>query len=103
MTIAIEYIGVGSFSILGGGGGNPARQISILGGGGGGYCQKYIYACMYIHIYAHTCVKCPYTSAYMHTHVCMHAQPMHTYILHPDMKIIKIKASDLYVKTATNI
>ena len=33
----------------------------------------------------------------------MHAQPMQTYILHPDMKIIKIKASDLYEKTATNI
>ena len=89
MTIAIEYIGVGSFSILGGGGANQARQISILGGGGGVTAKStYTHACTY------TC---------MHTHVCMHAQPMHTYILHPDMKIIKIKASDLYVKTATNI
>ena len=34
----------------------------------------------------------------MHTHVYMHAQPMQTYILYPNMKIIKIKASDLYKK-----
>ena len=39
----------------------------------------------------------------MHTYVCMHAQPMQTYILHPDMKIIKIKASNIYEKTATKI
>ena len=31
-------------------------------------------------------------------YACMHAQPMQTYILHDDMKIIKIKASDLYEK-----
>ena len=36
----------------------------------------------------------------MHTHVCMHAQPMQTYILHPNMKIIKSKASDLYEKNS---
>ena len=89
-------IGVGSFSILGGGGGgaNPARPTSILGGGG--YCQKYIFACVCMYMYAHTCVKYSYTHACMH--VCMHAQPMQTYILHPDMKIIKIKASDLCEK-----
>ena len=35
----------------------------------------------------------------------MYAQPkpMQTYILQADMKIIKIKASDLYKKTAKNI
>ena len=31
-------------------------------------------------------------------HACIYAQPMQTYILHPNMKIIKIKASDLYEK-----
>ena len=36
----------------------------------------------------------------MHTHVCMHAQPMQACILHPDIKIIKIKASDLYEKNS---
>ena len=40
-----------------------------------------------------------YTHACMHTDVCMHVQPMQTYISYPDMKIIKIKASDLYEKT----
>ena len=54
---------------------------------------------MHMHMYAHTCVKYSYTYACMHTHVCMHAQPMQTYILHPNMKIIKTKAS--YEKTAT--
>ena len=48
----------------------------------------------------------------MHTHVfnihtpmhaCTYAQPMQTYILHPNMKIIKIKASDLYEKQQKNI
>ena len=38
-----------------------------------------------------------------HMYVCMHAQPMQTYILHPNMKIIKINASHLYEKTATKI
>ena len=36
----------------------------------------------------------------MHTHVCMHAQPMQACILHPDIKIIKIKESDLYEKNS---
>ena len=41
--LGVVYIGVGSFLILGGGGGpNPARPTSILKGGGAGYCQKYI-------------------------------------------------------------
>ena len=31
-------------------------------------------------------------------YACMHAQPMQTYILNPDMKIVQIKASDLYEK-----
>ena len=86
------------------GGNKPsAANFNILWGGGGWYCQKYIYTYMHIHMYAHTCVKCSYTHACMHTNVWMHAQPMHSYILHPDVKIIKIKASDLYEKTATNI
>ena len=57
---------------------------------GEGYCQKYIYACLYMHMYAHTCVKYSYTHACTHTHVCMRVQPMQTYVLYPDMKIIKI-------------
>ena len=84
------------FNIGGGGGANPAQPTSILGGGGG--CKKYLYACVHMHIYAHTCVQYSNTHACMHTHVCMHAQPMQTYILHPNMKIIKIKASYLYEK-----
>ena len=84
------------FNIGGGGGGgaNSARPTSILWGVG--YCQKYIYACVHMHMYAHACVEYAYTHACMHTHVCMHAQSMHTYILHPDMKIIKIKAMNLH-------
>ena len=40
----------------------------------------------------------------MHAHACMHAYTAYTaYILHLDMKIIKIKASDLYEKTAIDI
>ena len=41
----------------------------------------------------------------MHAHTCTHmyAKPMQTYIFHPNMKIIKIKASYLYEKTATKI
>ena len=61
-----------------GGGANPAQPTSILGGG---IYQKYIYACVHMHMYAHTCVKYLYTHACMHTHVCMYAQPMQTYIL----------------------
>ena len=71
----LESIGVGSFLILGGGGGWGG-----WGGGGGkpsatifntwGYCKKYIYARVHMHMYAHTCVKYSYTHAYMHTHAC---------------------------------
>ena len=71
--------------------------------GEGGVMPKVLYACVHMHIYAHTCVKYSYTHACMHTHVSMHAQPMQTHILHPDMKIIKIKESDLYEKTESNI
>ena len=51
-----------------------------------------------MHMYAHTCVKYSNTHACMHAHVCMHAQPMQAYILHHDLKIFKIKESDLYEK-----
>ena len=78
-----------NFNTWGGGGGLVSR---------GWYCQKYIYACVYMHMCAHTYVKYSYTHACMHTHNSTHAQPMQTYILHPDMKIIKIKASNLYEK-----
>ena len=45
------------FNMGGGGGGgvNPARPTSILEGD----CQKYIYPCVHMHMYAHTCVKYP--------------------------------------------
>ena len=45
----------------------------------------------------------------MHTHVlnihtpmdvCMHIQHMQAYILHPDMKVIKLKGSDLFEKNS---
>ena len=36
--------------------------------------------------------------ACIHVRACMHAHPMQPYILHPNKKIIKIKASDLYKK-----
>ena len=55
-----------------------------------------------MHMYAHTPVKYSYNHACMHTDVCMHVQTLQTYILHPDMKIIKIKASDLYEKNNNN-
>ena len=74
----------------------------LWGGGGGGTAKStYTHACTCMHTHVlniHTPMH-----ACMHTHVCMHAQPMQTYILQPDMKIIKIKASDFYEKTATNI
>ena len=76
------FIGVGSFSILGGP--NPARPTSILEGG---YCQKYIFACVHMYMYAHTCIKYSYTHACIHRHVCMHAQSMQTYILDIDIDI----------------
>ena len=79
-------IGVGSFSILGeGGGANPARPTSILGGGGGegggGIAKStYTLACTFTCI--HTRVKYSYTHACMHTHVCMHTQPIqHTFYI----------------------
>ena len=55
----------------------------------------YIQACMHTH--THVCMhvhaaKCSYT------HVCMHAHANAHIHLHPDMKIFKIKASDLYEK-----
>ena len=33
----------------------------------------------------------------MQMHVCMHAQPMQPYILHADVRIIKMKAMDLHL------
>ena len=84
----------------GGGGANQAWQTSILGGGDiakSAFTHALTCTCM------HTGVKYSYTHECMYTHVCMGAQPMQTYILHPDMKIIKIEASDLYEKTTTNI
>ena len=86
------------FQYWGWGGGGQTQRGQLQCWGGGGYCQKHIYACVHRHMYAHTCVKYSYTYACMHTHVCMHAQSMQTYILHPNMKIVKIKASDLYEK-----
>ena len=93
-------MGVGSFSINGGGGGGGAEYLGM------GVLPK-----VHIRMRAHTCT-CMNTHvlnihtpmhACMHTDVCMHAQPMQTYILLPDMKIIKFKASYLYEKTVTNI
>ena len=54
------------------GGANPAQPTSIPWR----YFQKYIYACVHMHMYAHTCVKYSYTHACMHTHVCMHEHHM---------------------------
>ena len=48
----------------GGGGGAKPSEANFNTWGGGGYCQKYIYACVHMHMYAHTCVK------YSNTHVC---------------------------------
>ena len=89
-AMVLSCIGVGSFSIWGGGGKPNAANFNTFGGGGG-YCQKYIYACVQMNMYAHTCVKYSYTHACIYSHVCMHAQPMQTYILHPDMKSLKSK------------
>ena len=84
------------------GGAKPSADNFNTWGGGGEVLPKVhirMHAPICTHMYAHTCVK----YACMQTHVCMHAQPMQTYMLHPDMKIIKFKASELYEKTATNI
>ena len=81
----------GSFSILGGGGQSQRGQLQYLGGGGG-YCKMYahthahMYARMHMRVHG---AKCSYTHAYMHMHA-------YIYTLNHDMKIIKIKASDLY-------
>ena len=91
------YRGRKLFSVLGGGGAKPARPTSILGGGG---MQN---AHTQMHAHTHTCMHA-YSRMYMllnvhipyhaHTLVYMHAQArIH---LHPDMKMIKIKASDLH-------
>ena len=50
------------------------------------------------HVYTHVLNIHTPIHACTRMHACMHAQPMQTYILHPDMKIIKIKASHLYEK-----
>ena len=111
------YIGVGSFSILGRGGQTQHSQLQYLGGAvpkvhirmRAHACtcmhtpvlniHTHMHACTCMYINAHTSVKYSYTHACMHMHICMHAQSIQTYILHPNMKIIKIKASDLYEKT----
>ena len=91
-------IGVGSFSIWGGGrgGGQTHRgQLQYFFGGGGGIARS---------TYTHAC-----TCTCMHTHVLnihttMHASThmyawMHSYAnIHPNKKIIKSKVSDLYGK-----
>ena len=82
---------------VGGGGAKQARLTSILGGGGAGGIAKSTYV-LNIHTTMHT-----YVCMHAQAHTCMPAQPMQTYILHPNMKIIKIKASNLYEKTATKI
>ena len=38
----------------GGGGGGGKTQLQYLGGGGGWYFEKYIYACVHMHMYANT-------------------------------------------------
>ena len=77
-------------------------QLQYLGGGGEVLPKVHIRmrAPICTHMYAHTCVKYSCIHACMQTHVCMHAQPMQTYMLHPDMKIIKFKASELYEKNS---
>ena len=58
---------------------------------------SYIHACMHAHMYARMYMVLN-GRIYMHTHVCMlaHAYARIQFIhLRPDMKIIKIKASDI--------
>ena len=82
---------------MGGGGANQAKPTSILGGGGG-YCQKYIYACVRMHMYTHTCVEYSYTMhAYTYMYTCMHSLCKLTFY------ILIIKASDLYEKSNKDI
>ena len=85
------------------GGAKPsAANFNIWGGGGGGISKStYTHACtctcMHIHVLnIHTTMH-----ASIRVYACMHAQPMQTYILHPNMKIIKTKARDLYKKKKT--
>ena len=79
-----------------GGGGKPSAA-NFNTGGGGVLPEVHIR----MHMYAHTCSI--FIHPCMHAHACMHVQRMQTYILHPGKKMIKIKASDLYEKSATNM
>ena len=82
-----------------GGGANPERSASILGGG----VLPKVHICMCAHAHICTVTHVLNINSPMYACIRLHAQPMQTYILHPDTKIIRIKASDLYEKTATNI
>ena len=78
------------------GGPNPARPTSVLGWGGSIAESTNMHACTCMHTHVLT----------IHTpiDVCMHLQHMQVYILHPDTKVIKLRASDLFEKkTARNI
>ena len=60
------YIGVGSFSIMeGGGGAKPARPTSILSGGGD------ITKCTYTHACTHTCMYM-LLNDHTHMHACVY-------------------------------
>ena len=96
-------LGVESFFNIGWGG--KASGANFNTGGGGVYCKNvytrmhaHMHMCAYIHTHVHA-AKCSYTMhTCTHTHVCMHAHAYARIHLHPDMKIIKIKGSDLYEK-----
>ena len=81
--------------------GGQARPNLILGGGGG--VLQNVHTRMHAH--THVCTHMymllnVHVRMHTHTHTCMHASTCtHTFIhLHPNMKIIKIKASDPYEK-----
>ena len=95
------FIGVGSFSRLGGGCKPSAANFNTWGWGIAK--STYTHACTCTCMHTHVLNILTPMHACMHTHVYMHAQPMQTYILHPDMKIITIKASYLYEKKRQQI
>ena len=100
----IFHKGVGSFSILGGGGGDEATKTIFNTVGGGIAKCTYTHACTHTYIYKLLNI---HISMYACTYTCMYACIcMHAYAhmnLHPDMKIIKIKASELYEKSIYTI
>ena len=85
-----------------------AREANFNTWGEGG-CKLYIHACMHTHtqvcmhmllnVHTHMHVNThTHVCIHAHAYACIHAHARSYLYIHPDMEIIKIKASDLYEK-----